>query len=95
MLAARVPVIDKRHIRPHKHIVLQPQPIPHLHAKLHRHPVADDHVILDQNVRADIALRANPRAWQDDHKLPDASVGSDVGGLAVSQRMNVVVHKYG
>jgi hypothetical protein len=78
VLAARIPVVGKRHIRTHEHIILQPQPIPHLHARLNRHPVADDHVILDQDMRADVAVGADAGVGKDDDELPNAGAGADV-----------------
>ena len=77
LLATREAIIGERGIWPNEYIVAHPQTIPQLHPTFHRDAVANDHVVLDQAVRADVAVATDPGARQDDDKLPDAGAGTD------------------
>ena len=59
-----------------------------MHAALDCDAVADNDDVLDQAVRADIAVLPNLCTGQDHDKLPDARACANGGGLDVSQGMN-------
>ena len=77
LLAAWEAVIGERGVGTNEHVVADAQSIPQLHPALDRDAVTNDYVVLDQAVRADVAVTANPGAGQDDDKLPDAGAGTD------------------
>ena len=81
-------VVGKRDVGADKHIVTNAQAVPQLHAALDIDAVANNYVVLDQAMRADIAVFSDRGAGQNDDKLPDARGCADGGGLGVCQRMN-------
>jgi hypothetical protein len=79
LFAARKLVVGKRDVGANKHIITHTQTVAQLHAASDRNAVADDDVVLNQAVRAYVAVLANPGAGQDGDKLPDASARADGG----------------
>jgi hypothetical protein len=80
-------VIGKRDVGADKNIIANAQSVPQLHAALDGDPVTENHIVLNQTVRANIAVLSDPGTSQDDHKLPDASSCADSGGLNVCKSM--------
>lgn len=82
-------VVGEGGVRPDKDIVLDSQTIPKIDAIFQRYAVADDDIIFDEALRADVAVVANPGARQHDDELPDARAIADPVGLNVGERVDV------
>ena len=76
--AARKSVVCKRSVRANKYVVTDPQTVPQLHATLDGDAITNNDVVLDQAMRADVAVLAYHGVWQHDYKLPDARAGADL-----------------
>lgn len=82
-LATRKLIVGKGDIKANKHIIAGAYAIPQLHAAFDGNAVAKDNVVLDQAVRADVAVLPDLCAWQDHNKLPKARARTYRGGLNV------------
>ena len=80
----RMFVISKDDIGTNKHIVTHTHTIPQLHAALDGAAVANDDVILNQAMRADVAVSADLGTGQYNDRLRDARTCTDLAGLNVS-----------
>jgi hypothetical protein len=72
LLAAWPQVMGKESTGSDKDIVFHGDSIPKVNAALQGHPVAQNDLILDENVVADVAVFSDPGAWQYVGKGPDA-----------------------
>lgn len=87
-LGAREFVVGERDVRADEDIVLDAQAIPELHPALDRGAVADDHIVFDENLRADVAVTADPGPGQDDDELPEGAARADPGGVHIRSGVN-------
>lgn len=85
-------VVGERGVRADEDIVLQADAVPELNAAFHCDPIADDHVVLDEDSVIEVHVAADLCSGQDVRKGPDAGSISDPGGLADGLRVNEVAH---
>lgn len=83
LLTAREGIVGEVNVEADEDVVFDAKAVPELNAGLHRHTVSDDDVILDEYVRADIAVGTNAGVGEDDYELPDTGVKPDMVGLYV------------
>jgi hypothetical protein len=81
-------VVREGDIGADKNIVSDSKTIPKLNATLDRDPIADDHVVFNQNVRADIAGGADLCARKNDDILPDSRARSYIPRSNVCRWVN-------
>lgn len=87
VFAARKGIVGEGHIGTDENIVFNAQPVPQLNTRLNRNPVANDDIVFDKHMCADVAIGTNAGTGQDDNELPNAGVGADVGGLDIGERV--------
>ena len=92
LLAARKRVIGEGDIGADEDVVLDAQAIPKLHAGFHRDAVADDYVILYEDVGADVAVGPDAGVAEDYDELPDAGFGTDLIRLDFGCLMKLFFH---
>jgi hypothetical protein len=85
-------IVSKRSIRPNENIILDSQPVPKLHSTFYGDSVADDYIILDKHVVANIAILANYRSRQNMGKSPDLRSRADCTAFTNALWMNEVIH---
>ena len=83
MLGAWSSVICERCVRADEDVVSYTDAVPKLHTTLYGHPIPKNHIVFDENLGIDIALRADTCAGQDDGELPDTCPLADEGALNV------------
>ena len=81
-------IICKCDVRPDKYFIGNANAVPDLYPGFHRDPVAYHHIVLDENLGADVAIGTNPGTNQNNAKLPDASALTDVRRLDIGKRMD-------
>ena len=72
----RVFVVGERHIGSNEDIILKGHAIPELNATFNRDAISDNDVVLNKNMRADIAVSTDLSATQYDAELPDMGPGT-------------------
>lgn len=89
---ARKKIIRKRDVRSDKNAVLDRKSLPQRDAIFYYHIIADDYAAFDKAVVADVAIRANHRAFQHMRESPNARVIAN--GFAFDERggMFKVIH---
>lgn len=92
LLTPRKTVIGKGGVRADENIVLDADSVPELHATFNRDPVSDYDVVFDENMVANIAVRANPGARQHMGKCPHPRPFADCCRLAKGVWMNEQGH---
>jgi hypothetical protein len=89
LLAARKSVIAECDIGSDEHIIPHAQSVPKLYAILDRHAIANDNIVLNETMRADVAFGTDPRAWEYHDKLPQSATVTNLDGLHIRQRVDV------
>ncbi len=92
LLAAWKGVVGEGDIGADEDVILDAQAIPKLHARFHRDAVADDHVVLNEDVGANVAVGADASVAEDYDELPDAGVGTNLIRLDVGCLMKLFFH---
>ena len=92
--AARIPVVGERRVRADEHVVADPHPVPELDSALHGHPIADRHVVLDEDVVANVAILADDRPGKHVRERPDSRAIAHILGLADSPVVNENGHDH-
>src|SRR6185369_4099833 len=59
LLAAWKRIVGERSVRPDEHIIFDIDAVPELHSALDRHPIAEDDIILNKSVVADVTFASN------------------------------------
>ena len=88
LTTARKSVIGERSIRTDEYIVTYAQAIPQLHTAFYSDAVANNNIVLNQTVRANIAVLPNLCTGQNNDKLPDAGVRPNFSGLNICKCMS-------
>ena len=83
LTAAGKPIVGERGVGADKHIIAHTQTVPQLHTALDGNAVAQNDVVLNQAVRADVAVLPDLGAGQCDDKLPKARARTDGSGLNI------------
>lgn len=81
-------IVCEGRIRADKNVISHAQPIPKLNAAFDRHTVANYDVILNQNVRANVAVGANFCFGENYYELPDPCARAKIGGRDISETVN-------
>jgi len=76
--ASRKPVVGKSNTRANKNIVLKTHAIPKVDAALYGYAIADDDVVFDKNMIAEIAILSDFCASENMGECPNARCASDV-----------------
>ena len=79
LLAARKRIVRECCVGPDENVVFDVDSVPELNAAFDRYPIADDDIVFDKGVVADITFRTNVRTRQDMGKCPNAGIISDGG----------------
>ena len=87
-------VVAQGDIWANEYIVANSQTIPQLNSTLDRHIVANDNIILDESVGADIAVTPNLCILQHNGELPDSRSIANLIGLNVRQWMDHFAHSF-
>jgi len=83
-----VSIIGERDIWADKNLICDAEAVPELHAAFDRDLVADSHIVFNEHMGADVAVRTDLRIWQNDAKLPDTGSFADVRRLDVGEGMD-------
>lgn len=89
MSAAGKFIIAERYVWPDEYIVADAKSVPELDSALHGHTIANDDIVFDEAVRADIAVGSDFRAFQYDDVLPNARSFTDRRRLHFGKMMNL------
>lgn len=76
-------VIAECRIGTNEDIIFYAHPIPDLNPTFYCNIVANDNIILNKAVRADITVPADPRTWEHNAVLPNASTITNILRLHV------------
>lgn len=81
-------VICESDVRPDEYFIGNANAVPDLYSGFHRDPVAYHHIVLNENLGADVTIGTNPGSSQNNAELPDASALADVRRLDIGKRMD-------
>ncbi len=88
-LRPREDVVRECTVRSNKDVGLEANSVPELNSGFDGDTITDDHIILDQDMRANIAIAADTGSREYDHVLPNSSPCSYLDALDVGRRMYV------
>lgn len=92
LFAPRIGVVGKSNVGADEDIVLYAQTVPEQSSRLYRNSIADDDIVLNEHVRANIAIGTDAGVREDDYELPDARIRTNVQGLYISHGVDLRCH---
>ena len=90
--ALREEIVCKSRVWANEDIAAHAQAVPELHARLHRHAISKDDIVLYENMIANVAILAYDRARQNVRERPHLGSVSDFVAFADTLRVNEMIH---
>jgi hypothetical protein len=90
--ALREEIVCKSRVWANEDIAAHTQAVPELDARLHRHAISKDDIVLDKNVIANVAILAYDRARQNVRERPHLGSVSYPMAFANTLWMNEMTH---